>query len=247
MKGYNLSKMIKIKGRKEGIVLSVDKNSSFIDFFGEFKILTEDQNEFFSGTKILGLDGINLSDDEKKVFKNYLLDKGYELISFEYVVEEKKEKKSVYKRKKPIFKSSEEKKVASEIEEPIDLSLKQNDGEIVSKVMDEALSDSLFHKGTVRSGIKLESDKNIVVVGDVNPGAELIAKGNIVVLGRLKGFAHAGSDGSEDKIIAAWKLQPTQLRIADYITVPPEEELEDVSYPEMAVIDKGRVIIKSYQ
>ncbi len=61
------------------------------------------------------------------------------------------------------------------------------------------------------------------------------------------GFAYAGRDGDEDKTISAWKLLPTQLRIADYITMPPEEDIEDILYPEMAFIHNGRVIIKSYQ
>ena len=79
-----------------------------------------------------------------------------------------------------------------------------------------------FYRGTVRSGQLVSFEGNLVVIGDVNPGAEVIATGNVVVMGSLRGMVHAGADGNKEAIVAALSLQPTQLRIADVITRPPD-------------------------
>lgn len=112
---------------------------------------------------------------------------------------------------------------------------------------DDDMDQTVFYRGTLRSGMRLESNSNIVVVGDVNPGAELYAKGNIIVMGILRGLAHAGNDGNADKIIVAWKLKAMHLRIADYITRALDGDDEDIDYPEIAVVVDGKFIIKSYQ
>ncbi len=229
-----MSKILTLKGRKEGVMLCVAEGYDFEAFFKSFKDLIGSENSFFVGGKIVGIEGIKLTSEQKEKFKEYIeLTEGVELIAFEYT--EGLQEKPVFKRRRLYSKPVQE-----------DTS-KETD--LLEKLLEEEdfMADSLFFRGTVRSGVRLESEKNIVIIGDVNPGAELIAKSNIVVLGKLKGFAHAGSDGSEDKIIAAWKLQPTQIRIADYITIPPEGEPEAMDYPEMALIEDGRVIIKSYQ
>lgn len=79
----------------------------------------------------------------------------------------------------------------------------------------------LYH-GTVRSGQIVEHEGDIVVIGDVNPGAQVLATGDIYVMGTLRGLAHAGCDGNERAIIAAVFFQPTQLRICDVISRSPD-------------------------
>lgn len=78
-------------------------------------------------------------------------------------------------------------------------------------------STGQFYKGTLRSGQVLESETSIVVIGDVNPGAKIIAKGSIVVLGNLDGSAYAGAAGNPDSFVAALHMNPIQIKIADYI------------------------------
>jgi septum site-determining protein MinC len=112
-------------------------------------------------------------------------------------------------------------------------------GEFISNYEDTAL---LFRN--LRSGQKFFSDGNIVVLGDINPGAELIAGGNVLVMGALRGMAQAGAFGDENTIIAAYRLNPTQLRIANHITRPPDGEAIVVNSPEMARIRAGKVVIE---
>lgn len=96
----------------------------------------------------------------------------------------------------------------------------------------------------IRSGQKKFVQGNVVILGDINPGAEVVAGGNILVMGSLRGLAHAGVFGDENAVITAYRLNPTQLRIASHITRPPDGEKYAVDYPEIARIKEGRVVIE---
>lgn len=87
--------------------------------------------------------------------------------------------------------------------------------------------------GIVRSGQVLTADGDLVIIGDVNPNAKIIAGGSIYVLGRLKGIAHAGSNGNEDAVIAASWLEATHLLIADQMEIMTDELTILSDQPEM--------------
>jgi septum formation inhibitor MinC len=97
-----------------------------------------------------------------------------------------------------------------------------------------------YHRGTVRGGQSLQQVGNIVVVGDVNPGAELIASGDIVVFGALRGTAHAGAQGDRAARVAALELAPTQLRIATSIAAGDGAKRRE---PEEAHVEGDRIVI----
>ncbi len=103
-----------------------------------------------------------------------------------------------------------------------------------------------FHRGTIRSGQILKGEGHLVVFGDINPGAEVIAKGNIIVMGSLRGTVHAGCEGNRDAIIAALNLQPTQLRIADIISRSPDDDEKVDFMPEIAAIKDDHIYIDYY-
>lgn len=103
-----------------------------------------------------------------------------------------------------------------------------------------------FVHTTLRSGQTLNYDGNIVIIGDVNPGAYVVAMGNIIILGTLRGIAHAGCNGNREAIVAAYNLQPTQLRIADIIARRPDYSIKTSKKPEVARIYKGEVLIEPY-
>lgn len=96
----------------------------------------------------------------------------------------------------------------------------------------------------LRSGQKISSDGNVVILGDINPGAEVVARGNILVMGSLRGVAHAGAGGDSTAVVAAYRLNPTQIRIANHITRPPDGEVVTDSDPEVARIRDGKVVIE---
>jgi septum site-determining protein MinC len=84
---------------------------------------------------------------------------------------------------------------------------------------------ALFLNRTLRSGTRIEFTGHVVVLGDVNPGAEIVAEGNVIVWGRVRGMIHAGSKGNRKAVICALDLSPTQLRIADEVSavLKPQE------------------------
>lgn len=87
-----------------------------------------------------------------------------------------------------------------------------------------ATSETKFHKGSLRSGQKIEFEGSIVIIGDVNAGAEVIASENIIILGTLRGLAHAGAKGNKDAIIEAVDIETVQIRIADIVKEIEKEE-----------------------
>lgn len=84
-------------------------------------------------------------------------------------------------------------------------------------------SNITLMSGLVRSGQVLHHEGNLLFLGDVNPGGSVTCTGDIYILGALRGMAHAGFDGNEDTVIAASHFAPTQLRISDMISRPPDE------------------------
>lgn len=100
-----------------------------------------------------------------------------------------------------------------------------------------------YHRGSIRSGQCLTFDGSIVIIGDVNPGGEVKASGNIIILGQLKGIAHAGCNGMTDSFISALYMIPVQLRIADIITRFPEENKKGPKPPEFAYIEEGQIYV----
>ena len=90
-----------------------------------------------------------------------------------------------------------------------------------------ATSETKFHRGSVRSGQKIEFEGSIIVLGDVNDGAEVIAGENIVILGILRGLAHAGAKGNKDAMIAASSIEAPQLRIANVVKERERAEIQE--------------------
>ncbi len=104
----------------------------------------------------------------------------------------------------------------------------------------EAAKDAAkWVKGPLRSGGKVAYEGNVVVMGDVNPGAEIIAGGSVIIWGRLRGVVHAGAEGDENAVVCALELLPTQLRIAGEIAVSPKKQGK--SQPEVARLKDGHL------
>ncbi|MFK7931319.1 MAG: septum site-determining protein MinC [Myxococcota bacterium] len=97
---------------------------------------------------------------------------------------------------------------------------------------------------TVRSGSAVRFDGDVTVFGDVNPGAQVTASGSIIVMGALKGVAHAGATGDEDAFILGLQLQPTQLRIGRRIAIASTTNDRG---PEIAVVRDERIVIEAYR
>ncbi|MGL4741972.1 MAG: septum site-determining protein MinC [Sarcina sp.] len=102
-----------------------------------------------------------------------------------------------------------------------------------------------FLRKPVRSGQCVSYAGNIVIIGDINHGAEVVADGNIAVFGSIKGRVFAGNNGNERAIISAFSLEPEVLSIAGIMTISPDD-FEKPSYPEVAKLKDGSIIVEPY-
>lgn len=106
-------------------------------------------------------------------------------------------------------------------------------------------TDTLFLRRTIRSGQAIHHDSTVVVLGDVNPGAEIVAGGDIIVWGVLRGMVHAGYPDNEQALVCALQLAPVQLRVARLLSRPPEG-MNVQQLPEVAAIRNGRIVVETW-
>lgn len=114
------------------------------------------------------------------------------------------------------------------------------------KLMEVSNNSGQFYKGILRSGASLEFETSVVIIGDVNNGARVVSKGNIIILGALKGTAIAGVTGNTNSFVVALDMRPTQIRIADTIarspdSPPAKEKNQDAK---IAFLEDGNIYIE---
>ncbi|MCF8112896.1 MAG: septum site-determining protein MinC [Desulfotignum sp.] len=105
-------------------------------------------------------------------------------------------------------------------------------------------SDVLMLRGRIRSGQKIDTRKHVVVFGDVNPGAEILAGGDVIILGKLSGKVHAGNPKSETAIVFALVFDPTSIKIGQ-ITAAGSEKISH-TMPEFACVKNGSILVQDY-
>lgn len=102
-----------------------------------------------------------------------------------------------------------------------------------------------FYKGILRSGTSLEFETSVIIIGDVNNGARVVSKGNIIILGSLKGNAFAGACGNKNSFVVALDMMPTQIRIADTIARSPDKPVkEEAKEAKIAFLEDGNIYIE---
>jgi septum site-determining protein MinC len=117
--------------------------------------------------------------------------------------------------------------------------------EEASSASDTEWPQAVFVARTLRSGQSVRHPGPVVVLGDVNPGAEIVSGGHVIVWGRLRGVVHAGAAGDDAATVAALDLAPTQLRIAGHIAVSPKRRGR--VRPEVAVIRDGQLVAEPWE
>ncbi len=100
-----------------------------------------------------------------------------------------------------------------------------------------------FFKGNLRSGQVMEFETSIVILGDVNVGAQVVSTGNVIVLGSLNGTVYAGASGRKNSFVVALKMNPIQIRIADIIARSADEKTVPPSEPQIAYLDNDVIYV----
>lgn len=148
-----------------------------------------------------------------------------------------------------VLKNKEIEEIRKIIKEEIDVDITFDSPKVlglygIKKVFEKDIenSETKFYKEGLRSGQKIEFEGSLVILGDVNAGAEIIAGENIVVLGTLRGLAHAGAKGNKKAIIASNLIECAQIRIANVVREIEKEE-NDIGY-QYAYVDENKIIMK---
>ncbi len=115
----------------------------------------------------------------------------------------------------------------------------------------EGEKQTASYRGNLRNGQTVRADGDVIIAGNANANSYIYATGNIFILGKLNGIAHAGYGGNNDAIIFAFNLNPPQIRIGDLITRSPEEKISmksnKIISPEVAYVNDNSIIISSYE
>ncbi len=107
-------------------------------------------------------------------------------------------------------------------------------------------TEGLLFRRTLRSGQTLEQPGHVVIIGDVHAGAKVVAGGDIVVWGKLRGMVYAGAFGNEQAVVCALELKPSQLRIGSLIATSPDEQESASIGPEVASIIDGQIVARPW-
>lgn len=220
--------IVTFKGTVNGLTIIIKPEAGFEEIVDSMRLKIENAGKFFRGAKLaVKYRGRELNETEKNQLYDLLKkESGATILSFD--------------------------------EEIIDNSSTSVQGAITGSERNNQIKKYMyfkgieegqtkFYRGTVRSGQLITFDGNLVILGDVNPGAIIEATGNIVVMGLLRGVVHAGSDGNKDAIVAALGLNPTQLRIADIITRPPDEKGAGANQvPELAYVKGDMLYVERF-
>lgn len=214
---------IVFKGNSEGLVIVIPEEYKFEQALEEIDSKVSNAARFFKGAKIkVTYRGVNLTPTEEKAIKKILDEKSGAIVENFSKDEEPKQN--------PILTKADQQKPA-------------NVHKLFFAGVDEG--SCKFIRSTIRSGTRIQYDGHVIVIGDVNPGGEIVASGNVVVLGTLRGMVHAGADGNREAFIYALNLRPTQIRIAETIARMPEERADDGSIrPELATVNDNSIEVE---
>ena len=113
------------------------------------------------------------------------------------------------------------------------------------KLMAMNANSGQFFKGNLRSGQVLEFDTSVVILGDINAGAQVVSTGNVVILGALNGNVYAGASGRTNSFIFALKMNPLQIRIADVIARSSDEKTDPPKDPQIAYLENNTIYVDS--
>ena len=232
---------IRIKGIREGILLGLDnENAPFTELFQRLQEELTQKQAFLKGSRIvLDVGGYPLQRTQLAQIQALLLDSEMELWTVLAGPEVTREAARALGLATRLAGSNTD--------------LDGNDlkfGAAISEADLDADSageaNALLVLETIRSGQSVQHEGHVTIVGDVNPGAQVIAGGHVVVWGRLRGMVHAGALGNASAVICALQLTPTQLRIANHIAIPPEEQ-QPTLFPEMASVRDGQIVAEPWR
>jgi septum site-determining protein MinC len=228
---------IAIKGTRNGLLLTLEPETPFEELLSALAERLSESPSFFRGASLtVDTTYRTLRKKEHMQLENLLAHYQMSILSIESPTEKRPAAKTiVLPPPNTEFPASMEEMMAK---------VNKVDSGHVQRDMQE-FADTLFLRRTIRSGQAIHHRSNIVVLGDVNPGAEIVAGGDIIVWGALRGMVHAGYPDNENVSVCSLQLAPVQLRIAHLLSRPPEG-FEAMPRPEVATIRNGQIVVETW-
>lgn len=221
---------IAIKGTRSGLLLTLEPDTPFNDLLTALAERLAEAPSFFRGASLT----VDTSRRNLRVSERIQLEKLLEFYQMSVTSSEKLREAQSSKRT-----------VTLSLEDPREPERQIGRETEASDKDPRSSDDTLFLRRTVRSGQAIRHKSNIVVLGDVNPGAEIVAGGDIIVWGILRGMVHAGYPDNESAVVCSLLLSPVQLRIAHLLSRPPEG-FEAQPRPEVATIRQGQIVVETW-
>lgn len=220
-------------GTRDGLSLVLNAEDNIEEFKEKLEDKLKDSNCFYSGANVtLEIRGAVVSGDVIKEVKELL--EGYGL-------NVKEADPDTLERMRSVREGLEKVKISRSVKSNLKPGIRGREMEQLP-----LQADTIMVKRTLRAGQCVSFDGNVVIMGDVNPGAEIEATCDIVVWGALRGIAHAGSNGNTEAKVVALKLIASQLRIANMITRAPDGEIQSPTGPEVASIKGDSIMIEPW-
>lgn len=212
---------VMIKGNKYGFTLYLDPEMDFLELLSLVGTRFAQSGKFFSGDSQVAVrfEGKELSLEQQNQVINQIEENSNVHIS--YIMDDDEQNEANFREAVEEYGRKLREAFAKEKEEYKEELLK-NAAEI--KEQGNLSKDGQFYRGTLRSGQSVEVENSIVIVGDVNPGSDVVAGGNIVVLGCLKGSVSAGYPADRNAFVVSLDMQPMQVRIGDLIARSPDKD-----------------------
>lgn len=224
-----MKQTVLIKGNKYGITVNLDPEEPFDALLKEAEEKFRASSGFFKKARVaLSVEGRKLTQEEE--------------LQLLHVITEQTELEIV------CILSDKDDETALRMKEALEAAQKNREKELNEEntESDPMPNSGQFYKGTLRSGQVVESESSIVIMGDINPGAKVIARGNIVILGSLKGYAYAGTGGNTHTFVAALEMNPMQIRIGDVLARNADETKNRLKLtgPHVAYVQDGNIYIE---
>lgn len=218
-----MSETIAIKGSRDGLRLVLDEGASWDEILIALRDQLERGTEFFHGAELTIETGERpLGDDEFDALLGLLHEHGLYPAALATNTREGRNAG----------------RVAGIATRPTQRSTAPPSG-----TREQATDGALLVSRTLRSGQVLRHHSHVTVIGDINPGAEIIAGGSVVVWGRLRGTVHAGALGDRSAVVCALEMMPSLLRIADQMARTPDQR---PAGPETASIGDDRIVVEAW-
>lgn len=229
---------VKIKGIRDGLLIHLDPEGDWRDLVKQLIAVIDQQVAFFKGARLaLDVGSRPLRRHELGSLQTMLANRGVSL--WAVLSESMTTLSTARKMGLPTTLEGKNPEVAETL-------LRVAEEDSTPPIDSEEVGTSgVLVKRTLRSGRTVRSEGHVVVLGDVNPGAEVIARGDVIVWGRLRGVVHAGAHGDETAIVCALDMTPMQLRIAGHIATSPDDKRRKPR-PEVAVVRDGRIVVETW-